>query len=186
MRLRNDPTGYGAVSQTLHWLVAVLMLAAFLLGERLEELPRGPDKLTVLGWHLLIGSAVLGLVLVRLAWRRADPPPQDTALPLWQQYAAKAVHLGLYVLMLGLPLTGLLAVLTGGRPISVLGLVELPALVSVPWLHEAAEEVHGVGSKALLLLVGAHVLATLWHALVRRDGVAARMLPFAQRHVPAE
>jgi len=63
------------------------------------------------------------------------------------------------------------------QPMSVLGLFHVPNLLSGFGMRGTFELVHGVLAKALLGIVVLHLVATLWHVFVRRDGVAQRMLP---------
>ncbi|MGE8262420.1 MAG: cytochrome b, partial [Stenotrophomonas sp.] len=40
MTAKNTPTRWGGVSQTLHWLIAVLILALGIVGLTMGELPK--------------------------------------------------------------------------------------------------------------------------------------------------
>jgi cytochrome b561 len=46
-------------------------------------------------------------------------------------------------------------------------------------VFKPTEDVHGYLAYALFALAGVHILAALWHHFVRRDGVLARMWPWA-------
>jgi cytochrome b561 len=165
----------------LHWLMVPLMIAAFVIGEMLEDLPNGPDKLATLGWHVLVGLTVAVLVVPRMLIRLRGVPVLPEATPPWQALLAKVVHLMLYATMLMLPVLGLIAVLTGNRGVPVPGLFELPSVAPIRWLHGATEDIHSVVAKIFLVALLLHVAAALWHVIVRRDGLAARMIPFLQR-----
>lgn len=170
-------TRYPIALILLHWLIFPLMLGAFILGEVMEDLPRGDIRISVMGWHILAGLAMAALLLPRIALRLRGVPPLPVATPALEVWLSRLAHLGLYATMLALPVTGLASILAGKRTVSVLGLFDLPNLASLPWLHEAAEEVHEGAAKLFLLLLALHVAAALWHALVRRDGVFRRILP---------
>ena len=66
---------YSAPAIVLHWLVALLIFAAFPLGVYMHELPLSPDKLKLYSYHKWIGVTVLMLVAVRLGWRLTHIPP---------------------------------------------------------------------------------------------------------------
>src|SRR3546814_10295983 len=53
-----------------------------------------------------IGISVLALVLLRLVWRLFAGPAPVAPGPRWQQRAAAITHVGLYALMLAIPLSG--------------------------------------------------------------------------------
>jgi cytochrome b561 len=54
----------------------------------------------------------------------------------------------------------------------------IPALLEPnPALRSIFAEAHDVGAKAMVLLIGLHAGAALFHRLVLRDGVLQRMLP---------
>jgi len=166
---------YSATSMALHWAMAGLMAGAFILGEVMEDMPRGPEKLSVMGWHILAGLIIAALVLPRLLARRSAPPLPAT-MPGWERRLAAAGHVVLYGVMILLPVAGLLAVVSGGRAFPVLGLFSIPNFMPSEGLHDRMEAVHGAAAKLFLIMVALHVAATVGH-LVRRDGIAKRMLP---------
>ncbi len=168
---------YSRLSIVLHWTMALAIGAAWLIGQVMEEMPRGPDKVFALGSHALVGLAVVALLLPRLLARIIGPVPENAGAPAWERRLAGAAHLLLYLLMLAVPLTGLAIAMSGRAPMQVLGLLEIPPLLSGLGLRKTLEGAHEVMANLLLGTVILHVAATLWHALVRHDGVAARMLP---------
>src|SRR5690606_34413369 len=66
---------YSTPAIVLHWLMALLIFAAFPLGLTMVELPLSPDKLKLYSYHKWIGVSVFLLVAVRLAWRLTHTPP---------------------------------------------------------------------------------------------------------------
>ena len=70
------PAAHGPATIALHWIMALLFAAAFIAGQVMEEMPRGGDKLTVLGWHLVLGAAVFALAIPQAA---APPPDRDVS-----------------------------------------------------------------------------------------------------------
>jgi cytochrome b561 len=176
---------YSRASIALHWAMAALLGAAWILGDLLEELGRGPARTTAQGWHVLLGLGAAALLMARIAARLRHGGPSPEAGPGWERSLARAAHGLLYALMTLLPALGLGILLTGRRPFPVLGLFEIPAAWPAPGLHAALEGAHAAAAKLALGLVALHLAATAWHALVRRDGVAARMLPFLGRPAAA-
>jgi len=171
---------YSMAQITLHWAMAVAIAGAYILGEAIEEAPLGAKGLAE-GQHALIGLVVLALVVPRIVARLRGVPAHPPTMPTWERRLAHVGHGLLYVLMIAIPLAGLIGIVTGGRPVTLPILGTVPILFPMGFLHEAAEEVHETLGGLLLPLVGLHVLATLWHTAVRRDGVLGRMLPIGRR-----
>lgn len=174
---------YTRTAITLHWLIALLILAAFPLGVYMHELPLSPDKLRLYSYHKWMGITVLLLAVVRVAWRITHRPPAlPDSVPRWQQHASETVHLALYALILLVPLTGWLMSSAKGFQTVWFGVLPLPDLVGKDLiLGEVLQEMHETFNIMLFLLVGAHVAAALKHHFIDRDGILARMLPFLSK-----
>lgn len=171
------PERYGRVAVLLHWVIALLILAAFPLGLYMVDLPFSPAKLKYFSWHKWLGVTVFGLAAARLLWRATHRPPAPLpGQPRWQLAAAHAVHGLLYALMLAIPLTGWLYSSAAGVPTVYLGLWQLPDLLAKDaGLKATLEIVHQSLAYALAALVLLHAAAAIKHAVVDRDGTLARM-----------
>ena len=75
MQLANSKSHYGAVAQIVHWLAALFVVVGWLLGQFGDYLPKGSARAAGLYTHMTLGQCVFVLLIVRLAWRFADPPP---------------------------------------------------------------------------------------------------------------
>jgi cytochrome b561 len=179
MGVRNSRTGYGAIAQTLHWIVAVLLLAQFPLGFVGADLPVGLDRLITLSRHKALGMTLFALMAARLAWRLFDPPPPLPAqIPALERRLAGTMHLLLYGLLLALPMAGWIASSASNLTVSWFGWFTFPDLVDTdPALARSAKIAHRVMAWLLLACIVVHVAAALRHHFVRSDGVLARMLP---------
>ena len=179
MSLKNTDR-WGATSQLLHWIIAVLILSIGAVGLVMGELPRSPKWFWVYTLHKSLGLTVLALVLVRIAWRLyAGAPPPVEGTPRWQARLASLTHGAIYVLILAMPLSGWLYDSASGlRPFRWFGLAEVPKL-SPPHeaLADAMHETHELLFWVLIALVIGHAGAALYHHFVRRDATLARMLP---------
>lgn len=174
---------YTRTAVALHWLVALLILAALPLGLYMTGLKLSPLKLQLYSYHKWLGVTVAWLVVLRLAWRLTHvAPPLPMSVPVWQQQAASALHHLLYALMLLLPVSGWLMSSAKGVQTVYFGLLPLPDLLAKDeWLGDLLALVHAGLAYTLAVLVGVHIAAALKHHFVDRDAVLARMLPFLRR-----
>ena len=131
--------------------------------------------------HFSVGVTILVLILLRFAWRIMHPPPPLAAhLASWERVLAKITHTLFYVLLTVMPIAGWVAMSSFGRGVSVWGLFELPPLPVSENMDRgtAIFEAHATAGTILLALIVVHVLGTLKHTLIDKDGNLFRMLPF--------
>lgn len=187
------PTGgerYSIVAIALHWLIAAAIVVQVLLAGRMGG-PRSPETFAITQLHKSIGISILLLSLARLAWRLMNPPPPlpDT-MARWQRIVARVTHVGLYVIMIGMPLTGWVMVsasriaiptlLYGAVPWPDLPLVHLAPAAKKLW-HELGMASHDTLAKLLYVLVALHVAGALQHQFFsHEDSIFARMAPGAK------
>ena len=167
---------YTRTAVALHWLIAALFIGQFAWGWLMQEIPKSPPGLRADAFnvHKSIGLCLLGLMLFRLGWRIAHPPPALPALPAWQEHLARATHVALYVALLVQPLSGYLGSVWSGYPVKWFGITLPEWGARSPELKDAMSNVHLVTSFVLLTLVLLHIAGALHHAL-RRDGIVSRM-----------
>lgn len=156
------PKGYSAIQISLHWLIAALVVFQLVFGEDMgraldateDGLPVPPDYALSTNLHVYVGIAILVLAAIRLVMRlgRGTPPPPDST-PRWQSLAADVVHWAFYLLLIGVPISGLVA-----------------------WyVTPEAGDLHSIAKPAFIVLIALHVAAVLYHQFVTRDAVARRM-----------
>lgn len=156
--------GYSLAQIVLHWAVVVLVIAQYLGHDAMEDawdtIRDGgtPSAETLFGanMHAAIGATILVLALIRLYLRftRGAPPvPKENPAPL--RFVAKATHVLLYALIIGLPLGGAAAWFFGVAP---------------------AAGVHSLGTKVLFFVAILHVLGALYEHFVAHTDVLKRML----------
>ena len=173
-----DPARYTTTAIVLHWLLALMIVGTFAFGLYMTSLPMSPARLKLYNWHKWAGIVILSLSALRLLWRLAHRPPRDLPMPVWQQRAAKLVHLALYLLFFAVPLVGWAYSSAAGFPIVVFGALPLPDFVPVDRaLAEAIKPWHELSAYAMAGLVVVHVAAALKHQFIDRDGLLQRMLP---------
>lgn len=179
----NQSLHYTGTAKTIHWLMALLIFALLALGFYMADLPLSPAKLKLYAWHKWAGVTVFLLTLVRLAWRITHQRP---ALP-WQmsrlqQLAAHAGHIGLYVLMVAIPLSGWLMSSAKGYQTVWFGVLPIPDLI--PKNKEVGDLLRDVHESLNLLLITVlivHIAAALKHHFIDKDEVLRRILPARRR-----
>lgn len=173
-------TGYTVTAKLLHWSMAALLVCQYAVAWTMPHIGRNtvPDQLINL--HFSLGTLLLFVAIARLAWRWTHPEPTPLAgIPPWQVHSARLVHVLIYLLLFALPILGWMNASWRGFDVSFFGLFVMPKLLATRaagfgWTGD----IHALLSNyALTGLVGLHVLAALYHGLIRKDGVLARMLP---------
>lgn len=167
---------YGVVARALHWAIVALIVVEYPLAWSMPD-HRGDNLSLLSAAHIAVGTTLLSLMVLRLAWRLLRRPPPEVPMPRWQALAARWTHRLLYAGFLLLPLLGWMAASAREWPVTWAGLVALPALAPAnQTLAGWIGDVHQVLALALLGLIGLHVLAALFHHFVLRDGTLRRML----------
>ena len=170
-------TRYTLTAQALHWLTVLLILTTLPVAWVMMSLPTGPQQTWMMVLHRSLGVTIFAVVVVRLAWRSTHPaPPSPSGAPRVTELISQVTHGLLYALLLLMPVTGCLQS-ADGRPVSYLGLFNLPQLPKDKALGDVANVFHHLGQWGLYTLVGLHVGATVWHVAIRRDGLLNRMIP---------
>ena len=167
---------YGQIARAFHWLTAVFVIATFAVGLAMLKVGGSELQNQLFDLHRSLGTTVLVLVVLRLAWRLTHPaPPLGPEISSIQRFAAEVTHWLLYGLILVQPILGWLGSNAFGAPIHIYGLFDLPVLVPKDdVLAKILFGAHQFVAYAILGFVSLHVLAALYHAM-RRDGVMSRM-----------
>lgn len=173
----NSISGWGLISILLHWLSAVGFVGLFVLGWWMTGLDYYDGWYNLAPWwHRSLGMLVLLATLARLAWRFVQPSPALPGARL-ERLAAHLGHVGLYVLMLLVLVSGYLISTAEGAGIDVFGVLEVPALISgLPDQASLAGTVHWYAALVLMALAAGHALAALKHHLVDRHDTLVRMI----------
>lgn len=150
-------TGYSGIQIALHWLVAILIVIAWLTGEGAEEAMEVVEEGGTTGFvpHVALGLAILALVVVRVLVRLGRGAPAAPGAPgSLQVLAADWGHRLIYLLMIAVPLGG----------------------ISTFFLGLEVGEIHGLAANVLMVVVLGHALLALYHQYVLKDGLLRRMM----------
>jgi cytochrome b561 len=173
------PRRYDGVAKTLHWLILLLLIVQYIVAWTMPHIGRTTPNEGLVSLHFSTGVTILAVVILRLVWRWTHPAPTLRGIvPAWQYWLAYASHLLLYLVLLVLPILGWVDACFRGYSVEFFGLFTIPQwIASSPALAGRTGDIHAFVGTILLILVGLHVLAALYHLIVRRDGVFSRMLP---------
>lgn len=181
--MRRSRTYTGQFTRTakwLHWLVALLMLSVIPVAWGFAFTPP-EDRAGAIPVHVSIGLIVVFLTLLRLAWRRASPPPPiPVGTPGWMQRGASIGHFLLYALILVQGVLGIWMAALSPVDIRFFNMFNLSELASAsPGSLAALRQIHFAVACLLTAVIFGHVAAALWHHFRLRDDVLIRMLPFS-------
>lgn len=168
---------YSIPSMIFHWLTTILIVALFVIGWGMVDLPRGPERSANFALHKSLGLTVFFISVLRIAWRLMNPAPNyPSYIAKWKVRVARIVHALFYVALFLQPLSGYLSSSFSGYktrwfgiPLPHWGYRDLP-------LNEFFTDVHVACSVILSVLVLLHVMGAISH-LFARDGLFSRMLP---------
>ncbi|ABE40314.1 cytochrome b [Rhodopseudomonas pseudopalustris] len=174
MTLKSTPDRYGMVAITIHWVSAALILILLITGFRAAGAEDAAGKAAWLRIHLPVAVLVLMLTLFRIVWWLAiDRKPDLIAgSPPSQERVARAVHLVLYIVVLGMFSSGVGMTLASGAAPIIFG-AEGSALPDF-WRYPPRVP-HGLGARLLVSLLIFHVAAALFHHYVRNDRLLRRI-----------
>jgi cytochrome b561 len=168
------PARYHPFHVTLHWLIAVLVILMLAVGKlAMPGIPAdNPQKVMMLQTHAYIGGAIAVLLVIRLVLRftMKQPTPADVGSPILN-LLAKTVHFLLYLVLIGLAVSGL----------GLFQMANLPSVFSgaAPYPGDFFQYLprlgHGLISWLLLGLIALHVGAAMYHQFLRRDNLLGRM-----------
>ena len=156
------PTGYSRTQITLHWSIAILIVAQFVLHDDIvaawQAIGKGavPDISALVMFHVIGGSIILTLAVWRLVLRskRGVPALPEKEAPILK-FFAHLTHWALYALMIVLPITGLAAWFGGSA---------------------TADFIHINLKFGLLAFVALHVLGASFQQFVLKTGLINRMI----------
>lgn len=180
--LRSGPRAsrYAAPSKWLHWIVAVCVIALIPEGLAMKRLlPDGDVRDSLYYLHEATGALVLIVMVLRLAarWRFGAPPPPPSLTP-FERRASLAAQYTLYVLLFITPVLGWAGTNAYGEAVSVFGLFDFPTLLGKDEpLSVQIFTWHLIAGLFIAAIAALHISGALYHRLVKRDEVLARMLP---------
>ncbi len=167
---------YSLYSKALHWVMGIIIMAMLILGFYLDDLP---DENKGLGYmiHKSTGLLLLIMVVIRLIMRfTSQYPVLPESTPKIVTYVAKLNVLGLYIIMILMPLSGFLMSTFSGRPVPFYGIFQIDGFTANEFISGISYSFHSIGGYIFILLIAGHILGGLFHHFVLKDNVLRRML----------
>ena len=180
------PNRYPPTLRALHWAIAVLILAALVMGTFVMAriAPTDPGKAAALLKHMLVGGLILGLTLIRLFLRPRTrrPAPMLSGIAVADRIVP-FVHRVFDILVLAMV----------GSGIGVAALLNLPETIfdvlqggdaSFPtnYAQQPLYVIHVLTARILAAVVALHIVGAFYHQFILRDGLINRMAFSAGRN----
>ncbi|MGB1201692.1 MAG: cytochrome b [Cognaticolwellia aestuarii] len=191
MRLKNSNTDYGLIAKWLHWLTALLFLAAYIsvYYRQWFTVEQTPANWTALQLHLSFGVSIGVLVILRIIWVIINIKPAPEPGSNIEHFLARIGHYALYAVMIILPITGYIGTSVDTEffllfNISKFESTQMYNLIVNDWLTMTFEEfeqpidfIHKniFGAWLTWILIAGHVLAALYHHKVKKDRTVIKM-----------
>ncbi|MGV1754430.1 cytochrome b [Agrobacterium sp. CG674] len=170
-----DFPGYSRVSKAMHWIVALLVFVTWPLGLMIGFV-KDDVKLDFYLVHESFGFLVLWAMLLRVGFRLFQSPPLVERSAL-ERIAANTVHGLLYLFLIIMPVSGFLATNAHGFPLQWFGLVTIwSPLGKSSEIAPTLSAIHEWSAWIVLGLFALHILAAIFHHLIRRDATLYRIL----------
>ena len=163
---------HSALAKFIHW--TFIPLYAYGIFKQLDDLSQLEDT-GLLIFEVIFASIFLLIVIMRFSYMKRYETFTGAREPIHHVhvYAAKAVHLSMYLCLILLPLTGLV----------IAGLFVQGTKTGV--LQDTALAIHELSALMSYYLIGIHVLAAIY-ARIKGDGVWSSMVPWLKETGPNE
>ena len=170
---------YPINTRLLHWLSALLIIGLFFLGLWMRSLDYYSSWYqTAPNIHKQVGLLLLSIMALRLLWRLKTPAmaPLTNHKP-WEIKLSHVVHVILYIGVFVILISGYLISTADNKGIEILGLFEVPALITaIEQQEDIAGLVHEYVAYGLMAFVGLHIVGALKHHIIDKDKTLKRML----------
>ncbi len=163
MSLDKNKSHYSNIAKFFHW--GFVLLFVYGVAKQVDDINQLEDN-AFFRFEIIFAIIFFFLLLIRLIYMKKT---QKTSLPEYtpkpQKIVARIVHNGMYVLLSGTVLSGLL-----------IGLLFWLGIKNGILIYIAIT-IHELIINLLYLFIGIHIIASIYHRL-KRDGVWSSMVPF--------
>ena len=169
MRLDKNNSHYSKLAKFCHW--GFVLFFVYGVAKQVDDINQLEDK-AFFRFEIIFAIIFLFLLLIRLIYMKTTQKtslPEDT--PKAQKLAAQIVHNGMYALLIGTVLSGLL--------IGFLFWIELKDAI----ITDIVIIFHELNISLLYCFIIIHIFAATYHRL-KKDGVWSSMVPFLKEKNP--
>ncbi len=181
---KNTQSNFGWVTIITHWLLAVLIVGLYLLGDYMIDLGYYDEWYTLAPKiHEAVGILVLAFMFFRVIWKIINTEPTPPASnSSFVNLASKIAHSLLYLLTFVILISGLLISFAGGQGLEIFNWFTIPGPAEF-FENQALEagEIHELAALALIALVVLHALAALKHHFIDKDTTLSNMLGIKEK-----
>lgn len=170
---------YHILLRITHWLMSACILGLIAIGWYMTGLTPEEGKYDFYNWHKTFGVLIIILFPIRVLLRKFTTVPDLPAgIKPAEQKLSHLVHIGLYILMISVPVIGYLFSSSGGHDVPFFNWVVPNVVGENEWLYEITSQAHWISAYALLTLVVLHVAGALKHRFfeAKENDVLRRML----------
>jgi cytochrome b561 len=179
---KGDSFVYPRVARLFHWGIFILMAILFVNAWSMPHVKKGQTPNDYVLFHMALGIVFLALVFLRVVvtvFRNEEIA--RPRLPGLDEYAARAMHYTLLVLLFAIPLSGWVGASARGWHITFFGLFSVPPIAEVgATLARSIGRSHGTIATVFLGFLFVHVAASLYHHYKIKDNVLRSMLPWVK------
>ena len=170
---------YTSTAKWFHWLIVLLVGLELLIGVVMPRVRHNTTSGTLVNLHFSFGLTIIAVMVLRALWRVTHPVPQLPRETTWYEaVAAHLMHLSLYVLLFIIPFAGWAWANGLGVQVTAFWILPMPNIVPAGWQYTwLASDAHVYLAVLICILIGLHILASLWHWYFKKDDVLERMLP---------
>jgi len=189
--LKNTSYSYGSIAKWLHWIIAFLILGAYLSVYYRHWFTEEdtPGNWTALQLHLSFGVTIGAFVLLRILWRLKNETPSLETGAQWEHLAAKLGHYALYAIMIVMPLTGYIGTGVNTEFFFLTDITKFENTSLFDWIvndklgmtfeefEEPVDFIHkDIGGQWVVwLLILTHIGAAMYHHFVKNDRTLSKM-----------
>ena len=174
--LADSNNTYGSVTKWFHWVIALAIIAMLILGFTLGFV-NGSTFKAVMFVHKSLGVTILALMVMRLIWRCCNQKPAyPSSMTTFEKIMAHGMVWLLYVLIFSMLAAGLLTVAYHGMGVSVWNwfTIHFPMAANKSLSHFFSNT-HSFLAWVILVCIGLHIAAALYHHFIRKDNIVKRM-----------
>ena len=167
MSLGNNKSNYSKLAKYFHWGFVIIFIYG--VAKQVESLNQLEDR-SFLRFEIIFALFFLVLLAIRFIYMKKTQKsslPYET--PNEQKIAAKIVHMGMYILLSGVAISGL-----------TIGFLFWLGFKN-DFFIEIVISIHEFIVNLLYWFIGIHILAASYHRL-KKDGVWSSMVPFFKEY----